>query len=99
MKRPNILLVFADQHRFRALGSSGNPVVRTPNLDRLAAEGVVFEGAFSCYALCSPYRGQLLSGTYCHRNLVVCNEYALRPGQQTLAHVLGKAGYRTGFIG
>ena len=99
MRRPNILFVFADQHRYRALGSSGNPVVRTPNLDRLAAGGVVFEGAFSCYPLCSPYRGQLLTGTYCHRNLVVCNEYALRRGQETLAHVLGKAGYRTGFIG
>ena len=99
MKRPNILFVFSDQHRYGALGSSGNATVRTPNLDRLAAEGATFDQAFSCYPLCSPYRAQMLTGTYCHRNLVVCNEYALKGGQPTLAHVLGRAGYRTGFIG
>ena len=92
MKRPNILFVFSDQHRYRALGSSGNPTLRTPNFDRLAAEGVTFDQAFSCYPLCSPYRAQLLTGTYCHRNLVVCNEYALKGGQPTLAEVLGRAG-------
>jgi len=99
MKRPNILFVFSDQHRYSALGCSGNGVVQTPSLDRLAAEGAAFDQAFSCYPLCSPYRAQLLTGTYCHKNLVVCNEYALKGGQQTLAHVLGAAGYRTGFIG
>ena len=99
MTRPNILFVFSDQHRYGALGSSGNAMVRTPNLDRLAAEGATFDQAFSCYPLCSPYRAQMLTGTYCHRNLVVCNEYALKGGQPTLAHVLGRAGYRTGFVG
>ena len=99
MKRPNILFVFSDQHRHGALGSSGTGAVATPNLDRLAGEGVVFDQAFSCYPLCSPYRAQLLTGTYCHKNLVVCNEYALKGGQPTLAHVLGRAGSRTGFIG
>ena len=99
MKRPNILFVFSDQHRYGALGCSGNPVVRTPNLDRLAAEGVVFDQAFSCYPLCSPYRAQLLTGSYCHKNLVVCNEYALKGAQETLAQVLARAGYRTGFVG
>ncbi|KPK84102.1 MAG: hypothetical protein AMJ81_06485 [Phycisphaerae bacterium SM23_33] len=99
MKPPNILFVFSDQHRYSALGSSGSGVVQTPNLDRLAAEGTAFDQAFSCYPLCSPYRAQLLTGTYCHRNLVVCNEYALKGGQPTLAEVLGQAGYHTGFIG
>ncbi len=99
MARPNILFVFSDQHRYRALGSSGNPVVRTPNLDRLAGQGVIFDQAFSCYPLCSPYRGQLLTGTYCHKNLVVCNEYALKGCQETIAQVLSMAGYHTGFLG
>lgn len=99
MKRPNILFVFSDQHRYGALGCSGNPVVRTPNLDRLAGEGVVFDQAFSCYPLCSPYRAQLLTGSYCHKNLVVCNEYALKGARETLAQVLARAGYRSGFIG
>jgi len=99
MARPNILFVFSDQHRYGALGSSGNRVVRTPNLDRLASEGAVFDQACSCYPLCSPYRGQLLTGAYCHQNLVVCNEYALKGGQETIAGTLSRAGYRTGFIG
>jgi len=99
MKRPNILFVFADQWRYAALGANGNPEVRTPNLDRLASEGVVFDQAFSGYPLCSPYRGALLTGRYAHANGVVDNEYKLRDGEVTLAHVLGREGYRTGFIG
>jgi arylsulfatase A-like enzyme len=99
MKRPNILFVFADQLRYTALGSSGNPVVRTPHLDRLASEGVVFEQAFSNCPICSPFRGTLLTGKYPHKNGVVDNEYRLFPGQDTLPRVLGQAGYRTGFVG
>ncbi len=97
--RPNILFVFADQHRYSALGSSGNPVVQTPHLDRLAAEGVAFDNAFSSCPICSPFRGQLVTGRYAHQNGVVDNEYALRPGQVTLADALGQAGYHTGFVG
>ncbi len=99
MNPPNILFVFADQWRYGALGSSGSPDVRTPNLDRLAEQGVVFDNAFSGYALCSPYRGALLTGRYAHLNGVVDNEYRLRDGETTIAHVLGREGYRTGFIG
>jgi len=99
MAKPNILFVFADQWRYSALGSSGNPDVRTPSLDRLAEQGVVFDGAFSGYALCSPYRGALLTGRYAHLIGVVDNEYKLRNDEVTIAHVLGREGYRTGFIG
>ena len=99
MKKSNILYVFADQWRYSALRSSGNPDVRTPNLDRLAEQGVTFDQAFSGYALCSPYRGALLTGRYAHMNGVVDNEYRLRESEVTLAHVLGREDYRTGFIG
>jgi len=99
MERPNVVFVFADQLRYQALGSSGNPVVKTPNLDRLAEQGVVFENAFSCCPVCSPYRGQLLTGRYSHCNGVIDNEYALRPEETTLPHVLKHQGYVTGFVG
>lgn len=97
--KPNVLLVFDDQHRYSALGSSGNPVVQTPNLDRLAGQGMVLDQAFSSCPICSPFRGQILTGRYAHQNGVVDNEYMMRADQATLAQVLKSAGYRTGFVG
>ncbi len=97
--RPNILFVFADQLRYSALGSSGNKIVRTPNLDRLARQGLRFEHAFSSHPLCSPYRAHVMTGRYGHRNGVPDNEYRLRTDQVTLPQTLKQAGYHTGFIG
>jgi len=96
---PNILYVFDDQHRHCSLGSSGNQVVRTPNFDRLAAEGTTLDNALACHPLCSPYRAQLLTGQYSHQTRVVDNEYMLQTEQKALPELLGDAGYRTGFIG
>jgi len=73
--------------------------VRTPNIDRLAGEGVVFDQAFSGCPICSPYRGQLLTGRYGHSNGVVDNEYRLRPGEVTLPMTLRDAGYRSAYVG
>jgi arylsulfatase A-like enzyme len=98
-KKPNILFVFADQLRYSALGSSGNKVVRTPNLDRLAGEGLVFDDAFSCHPLCSPYRANIVTGRYGFANGVPDNEYLLRDDQVTLAQALKGAGYRTAYLG
>lgn len=97
--KPNILFVFADQLRYGALGSSGNKVVRTPNLDRLADQGVVFNQAFASHPLCSPYRAHLMTGRYAHRNGVLDNEYRLRRDQTTLPQALKGAGYHTAFVG
>ena len=99
MNKPNVLFVFADQLRYTGLACNGNSVVRTPALDRLASEGVVFDHAFSSCPICSPYRGQLLTGRYSHANGVVCNEYVLSENQQTLPEALKAEGYRTTFIG
>ena len=99
MNKPNILFIFADQLRYSALGCSGNRVVRTPAIDRLAREGVIFDQAFSSCPICSPYRAQLLTGRYSHANGVVCNQYRLFDDQRTIAHALGDEGYRTAFVG
>jgi arylsulfatase A-like enzyme len=99
MKHPNILYVFSDQQRYDTMGCVGNPIVQTPNLDRLAAEGVCFERAFSSCPICSPYRAQILTGKYAHANGVVDNEYKLFTDQVTLAQALGQAGYATAYIG
>jgi len=96
---PNLLFVFCDQLRHGTLGCEGNGLCRTPNLDRLAAEGVVFDNAFSNCPICSPFRGNLLTGRYPHQHGVVDNEYELWHDQVTLPQVLTEAGYDTAFVG
>jgi arylsulfatase A-like enzyme len=98
-KRPNILFVFADQLRYSAMGSSGNQVIHTPNLDRLASQGLVFDNAFSSHPLCSPYRAQIITGRYGFANGVPDNEYVLWEDQITLPQALKAAGYFTAYVG
>lgn len=97
--KPNIIYVFADQLRYTSVGCSGNRQVRTPNMDKLAAEGIVMDSAFSSCPICSPYRAELLSGLYAHQNGVVCNEYEMRHDIATLPQCLRGAGYRTAYVG
>src|SRR5215212_8044285 len=60
--RPNVLLLFTDEQRFDAFGAAGNPVIRTPHLDRLAASGVRFSNAFTASPICMAARMSLISG-------------------------------------
>lgn len=99
MKKPNIVYVFADQLRYSAVGCNGNSEIHTPNFDRLAKEGMVFDQCFSSCPICAPYRAQVLSGRYPHQNGVVCNEYELRHDIPTLPGVLKQAGYHTAYVG
>jgi len=70
---PNILFLFADQHRFDAVGCNGAPVVKTPALDTLAAQGMRFSHAFTPTSLCSPARASLLTGLYAHNHGLLAN--------------------------
>jgi arylsulfatase A-like enzyme len=97
--RPNILLILPDQMRGSAMGCAGNREVRTPHIDRLAAEGMRFERAYANVPVCCPARAILLTGTYPHVNGMVANDLRLREEQVTLAEILAEAGYRTGFVG
>jgi arylsulfatase A-like enzyme len=97
--RPNILLIIPDQLRAQALGCMGNPDVRTPHLDRLAAEGLLFRQTFANTPVCCPARAILLTGQYAHRNGMVANDLRLRESTVTLAKLLKAQGYQTGFIG
>ena len=97
--RPNIIYVFADRLRYDALSCNGNSIVRTPNNDSLARDGMVFDQAFSATPICSPYRAQILTGNYAHTNGVMCNEYRLFDNQVTLPGVLRENGYRTAYVG
>ncbi|MEZ4612776.1 MAG: sulfatase-like hydrolase/transferase [Caldilineaceae bacterium] len=96
--RPNVIWIFGDQHRAQALGCASDPNVHTPNIDRLAEEGLTFTGAVGGCPLCSPYRGALLSGRYPH-NSVRGHEHRLPPAQPTIAHAFNDAGYHTAYFG
>ncbi len=98
-KKPNILLIYADQMRADCMGCSGNPDIQTPNIDRLAGEGVMFEEAFTSYPLCTPFRASLLTGKYAHRTGVYSNHFPIDPDQPSLATCLNAAGYSSGYIG
>ena len=67
MSRPNILLIMSDEHDPAVSGCYGHPVVQTPNLDRLAAEGVLFENAYCNNPICVPSRMSFLTGQYASR--------------------------------
>ena len=67
-ERPNILFVISDQHNAKVLGHAGDPNVRTPNLDRLAGQGVRFDCAIAQNPICTPSRMSFLSGQYCHNH-------------------------------
>jgi len=95
MKQPNILLIMSDQHSARALGALGNPVVRTPNLDRLAREGVLFRNAYTNSPICCPARMAFMTGRYPHHNKAIDNGSTLSSEEPTFAHALTRAGYET----
>jgi len=98
-KRPNLLFVFADQMRSQAMGCSGNEQVMTPNLDRLAGQGLRLSNATSTFPVCSPYRAMLMTGRYPLSNTVITNGPALPERELCIAEVLKSAGYQTGYIG
>ncbi len=95
---PNVILLMADQLRADALGFAGNPIVRTPNLDRLAARGVIFEQAYVQCPVCMASRAALHTGRY-PRSLRVRSMGLLPPDEITLAETLKRAGYVTGLFG
>lgn len=96
--RPNIIWLFGDQHRAQATGYSGDPNVYTPNMDRMASDGMEFDQAVGGCPLCCPYRGSLLTSRYPHQ-AVPGHEYPLPEGMPTVAHAFNDAGYRTAWIG
>jgi N-acetylglucosamine-6-sulfatase len=99
LQRPNILVVLLDDLRWDALGYAGHRYVRTPQIDRIAAEGVNFKNAFCTTSLCSPSRASLLSGVYAHTHGVTNNFTEMPAALETFPAVLQQAGYATAYVG
>ena len=97
--RPNLLYILSDQHNPFLAGCCGDPVVRTPNLDQLAGQGVVFDNVYCPSPLCVPSRMSILTGLYPFENEVWTNNHILDSGKPTFAHAMGAAGYHPVLIG
>ncbi len=98
-KKPNIIFILSDDHRWNHLGIQGHPWIQTPNLDRLAEEGVLFDNAFCTTSLCSPSRASFITGRYVHHHGVKNNLHIWNNRNQTVLEHLKTGGYNTAFIG
>lgn len=100
-KQPNVLLIVSEDNGLH-LGCYGDPYAATPNLDRLATEGVRFTRAYTTQAVCSPGRASILTGLYPHQNGqfgLATHKYAMYESFPNIPSLLKEAGYRTGIIG
>ena len=98
-KKPNILVFFTDQQRWDTCGCYGSENNLTPCLDSLAADGVVFDNAVSCQPVCGPARAVIQTGLYATHNTCYRNAIDLPVTDDTLAHRMNRAGYKTGYVG
>lgn len=98
-KQYNVIFILTDDHRWDAFSFMGHPYLETPNMDRLAKEGVHCKNAFVTTSLCSPSRASILTGMYAHRHRVINNYEPTPKGLIFFPQYLQKAGYQTAFIG
>jgi len=98
-KRPNIIFIMTDDHASHALSCYGSKINKTPNLDRLAKEGMLFENCFCTNSICAPCRAVILTGKYSHINGVIDNRKRFDGSQPTFPKLLQEAGYETAMIG
>ncbi len=98
-QQPNIIFVMADDMGWGQTGYRGHPVLETPNLDAMAADGLRFERFYAGAPVCSPTRASVLTGRANDRTGVLQHGYALRRQEKTIAQALKQAGYVTGHFG
>ncbi|MEI6357380.1 MAG: sulfatase-like hydrolase/transferase, partial [Verrucomicrobiota bacterium] len=97
-KRPNILFIMTDDHAAHAISAYGSTVNTTPNMDRLAAQGLRLGRCYAVNSICTPSRATILTGQYSHKNGVPVFNH-LDPASVTVAHRLQQAGYHTAMLG
>ncbi len=97
--RPNILFIMTDDHASQAIGCYGSNINQTPNIDRLAAEGMRFANSFVTNSICAPSRAVMLTGKYSHINGQIDNKVTFDGRQMTFPKLLQQAGYQTAIIG
>jgi len=98
-KRPNIIYIMTDDHASHAMSCYGSKINKTPNLDRIAKDGMLFENCFCTNSICAPCRAVVLTGKHSHINGLIDNRRKFDGSQQTFPKLLQKAGYQTAMIG
>ena len=98
-KRPNILFIFSDDHATQAIGAYGSKINETPNLDRIANEGMLFRNSFCANSICGPSRACILTGKHSHLNGFRRNGNRFDGSQVTFPKLMQRSGYQTAIIG
>jgi arylsulfatase A-like enzyme len=98
-KRPNIIFILADDHASKAISAYGAGINHTPNIDRLAMEGMMFNHCYVTNSICTPSRASILTGTYNHVNGVMTLESKINKHLPNVAKSLRSGGYSTAMIG
>ncbi len=98
-ERPNVIFVLTDALRATALGLYGNPDVRTPHLEQMAEEGIIFDWVYCASPSCVPSRCALLTGRYPHTNRSRINSVLLHPEERTFPQELSADGYQIALSG
>ncbi|KAF0095099.1 MAG: sulfatase [Puniceicoccaceae bacterium 5H] len=99
-KRPNVIFIMSDDHAVNAISAYGSDLVETPQIDRLASQGMRFTNAFCTNSICGPARAVILTGKYSHLNGYMVNETTRFDGSQTtFPQLFQQAGYETAIIG
>lgn len=105
---PNLVFILTDDQQQKAMSAYGNAILKTPNMDRIAAEGVRFTEAFVTNSICAPSRASFMTGQYSHTHGVTTNggsqsefrnQLGLKEEQETFVHLLRRAGYHTALVG
>ncbi|MCF7859543.1 MAG: sulfatase [Candidatus Cloacimonetes bacterium] len=98
-ERPNIIFIMSDDHATQAISAYGSKINKTPNIDRLAKEGMIFKNCFCTNSICSPSRAAILTGKFSHKNGVMDNKQSFDGSQMTYPKLLRENGYQTAMIG
>jgi arylsulfatase A-like enzyme len=98
-KRPNILFIFTDDHAYQAISAYGSNRNKTPNIDRIANEGILFTNCCVTNSICAPSRAVIQTGKHSHLNGVQDNRQEFDTSQQTFPKLLKSAGYETAMVG
>ena len=98
-QKPNVLLIITDEQQWQCLGANGNPIIKTPNLDKLASQGINYSNMYVVAYPSSPSRACLLSGLYPNDNGVVVNDVVMPAFVPTMGTIFRDAGYHTAWLG
>ncbi|MEN8115842.1 MAG: sulfatase [Bacteroidota bacterium] len=97
--KPNIIFIMSDDHAYQALSAYNSGLIETPNIDKIASEGIIYQRAFVTNSICAPSRAVILTGKFSHLNGVKGNKDVFDGSQQTIPKIFQQNGYQTAIVG